>query len=217
VKTHGTSPPSSAGARRRHRVIRRLAISQPPILHLRQLESSMSRSTRKRRSARPRFGSGGVGRSPQRRRSSACKSSPRHGVPASPGASSRLPRLWRPSRLTCSSTTGWGPTTGERSASPTTSGSAPPTTAAHHAPPTPNRVRRLPWCSRWSPTPPWRRTRPAGNQPPAKAPQLRPGRTAPSGPGKSCVAAPGRPRDRVRDEWSCLTAHPRAATGQTQH
>ena len=37
--------------------------------------------------------------------------------PASPGDSSRPRRLGRPSRLTCSSTTGWGPTTGERSAS----------------------------------------------------------------------------------------------------
>ena len=46
-------------------------------------------------------------RSPQRERSSACTSSQRHGAPASPGDSSRLPRHWRPSRLTYSSTTGW--------------------------------------------------------------------------------------------------------------
>ena len=79
---------------------------------------------------------GPYGRTPQRRRSSVCTSSQRHGVPVSPGDSSRLRRHWRPSRLTCSSSTGWGPTTGVRSASRRTSGSAPPTTAAQHGAPT---------------------------------------------------------------------------------
>jgi hypothetical protein len=38
-------------------------------------------------------------------------------------------QLWQSSRVTCSSTTEWAATTGERSASPRTSGSAPLTTA----------------------------------------------------------------------------------------
>jgi hypothetical protein len=108
-------------------------------------------------------------RSPQRGRSSACMSSQGHGVPGSLGVSLRLRRLWRPNRLTCGSTTGCGPTMGERSALLRTSGSALPITVAHRAAPTSNRVRRLPWCCRWSQTPPWRRTRPAGSQPRAKA------------------------------------------------
>ena len=88
----------------------------------------------------------------------------------SPGNSSRRRRLWRPSRLTCSSITGWGPTTGERSVSPNNFGFR---TTDYRRPSRASdleRVRRLLWCCRWSPMPPWRRTRPAESQPPAKAP-----------------------------------------------
>jgi hypothetical protein len=84
--------------------------------------------------------------------SSACSSSQSRGGPASLGASSRLRRIWRRGRATCSSTTGCGPTMDERLASPTTSGFAPPTTAAQHTPPTLTQARKLPWCCRWSPT-----------------------------------------------------------------
>lgn len=44
-----------------------------------------------------------------------------------------------------------------------------------------NRVRRLPWCCRWSPTLPWPRIRPALSRPPAKAPsaETRAGTAAP--------------------------------------
>jgi GNAT superfamily N-acetyltransferase len=99
--------------------------------------------------------------------------------------------------------TGWGPTTGERSASLRTSGSAPPTTAAQHAPPTSNRVRRLPWCCRWSPTPPWRRIRPAGSQPPAKAPSAE---TPPnnSSPGPKKCGAAAHARTATRCSSRCL-------------
>src|SRR4029453_8533917 len=98
----------------------------------------------------------------------------RHGGRVWPGAWLRLRRLWQHSRLTSSSTTGWEPTTDERSASPTTSGSASPTTDAQHAPPTPNLARRLPWFSRWNPTPPPRRTRPSERPPAATAPWVDP-------------------------------------------
>jgi GNAT superfamily N-acetyltransferase len=58
------------------------------------------------------------------------------------GDSLRLRRLWQPSRVTCSSTTGSGPTMPERSASVRTSASAPLATAAHHAARTCNGARR---------------------------------------------------------------------------
>jgi hypothetical protein len=77
----------------------------------------------------------------------------------------------------------WAPTPGSRAysssssrsplASPT--GSTPKESGNRHRQ---VRVRRLPWCCRWSLTPPWRRTRPAGSQPPARSPKLRPARTA---------------------------------------
>jgi hypothetical protein len=85
---------------------------------------------------------------------------PGHGGPAFPGDSSRPRLCWRPSRLTCSFTTGWGQSMGERSASLRTSGFVPPTIAAHQALPTSSRARRLSWCCRCSLTPPWRRIRP---------------------------------------------------------
>jgi hypothetical protein len=76
-------------------------------------------------------------------------------------------------------------------------------------------LQELERISTWSPTPPQRQTRPAGSQPPAKAPQLRAGQTAAYGPRKCCAAAAeGLSRDRVRDGFrssqsSCASSPPR--------
>jgi hypothetical protein len=104
---------------------------------------------------------------PQRPRSSACTSSRRHGY----RLSWRLvgqPRLWQPGRVTCSSPTGWGPTTDELR----TSGSATDYRRPSRASDLESSEDIAMVLCRWSPTPPQREPDQREASQPRRPPQL---------------------------------------------